>query len=372
MEEIKRYFSEEIISNRINNVDKKNIQEKMIFSPYRVEIQPTTFCNRVCAFCSHSIRNQTGNEIPEKIVLEIIDQLHKKSCKHVSFSGGGEPFEWHKGDIGKVIKYAAEKMNVTITTNGDGFWNDFEDKPQNLQIAKYCSNIIINTPEVDDRRYKGFVQGKCSWSKTQKIIHALQEEINQNTYQCDICCVVVVSKLNYHFLCEIDCELQKLGVDRVYYKLIKTFEDNDMHELAVSNEELIHVRNIIPATSSNWLKTFLNSVASIEKYYSQKCWSNEIGMNAIIDPNGDVFICTPTVGVKNYVLGNILNNDFMDLWETPERIDLIDCLNYAHCNGKCPKECRLNSHNTMIENYLFNKKDSERIIMNAGIDDIIR
>ena len=365
---IESIFTEEIINNRVDGIDKKTFQEKLQIFPYRVEIQPTTFCNRACDFCSHSIRNQTGNELPENKVKELIDCLVMHSCNHISFSGGGEPFEWRNGDICKAIQYASQQMDVTITTNGDGFWNNQTESAQNLSITQYCSNIIINTPEVDDERYKKFVKGKSSWSKTKKIIISLLDYIKQNACKCEICCVVVVSKLNYQFLADIDKELQGIGVNKIYYKMIKTFEDNGMYKLANSVEEFVDLRKRIGKGISFWLRDFFESVDIVEGYYSQKCWSNEMGMNAIIDPNGNVYICTPTVGLLKYALGNVFESDFAELWQSKKRLDLIERLNRVHSIKKCPKECRLNSHNAMIENYLFDNEINNHIVMNAGVD----
>ncbi len=367
-----KYFSKEIIEKRIDGIYKKSADEILKISPYRVEIQPTTFCNRMCSFCSHSVRNKTGNELQEERVTSIVDQLADMSCGHVSFSGGGEPFEWRTGDLCQVIRYTAERMDVTLTTNGDSFWDDNQNMPQNLELAKYCSNIIINTPDVDTDRYKNIVKGKCSWEKTEKILKAFLEHIRQNQYICDICCVVVVSKLNFRYLDEIDKKMQEIGVNRIYYKMLKAFENNDVEELSVAAEELVKIRKNCSKNRSIWLKNFLKSIDRIENYYCEKCWTNMMGMNAIIDPNGNVFICTPTVGIQKYILGNVNDKQFKDLWESSKRMDLINLLNRVHNKKMCPKECRMNSHNALIEDYLFNQNKNVCVVMNAGVDDVIK
>lgn len=374
MEQLKRYFSESFFNERIVGLNQKPVDAIVSMSPNRVEIQPTTRCNRHCSFCSHSERNKSGSELSQAEVEQIINDLVKLSCHNVSFSGGGEPFSWRFGQLATAIAYANQYMDVTLTTNGDGFWDENNDCPVNLAIMKNCSSLIINTPEVDDARFREMVHGNCNWIKTRKVLTSLVAFKEKEQCECSICCVVVVNKKNILSLSEIDRCLTELGVTRIYYKSLKHFEDNNLDELVADDLSIKQLRRYLAETQDNisvWLRDFLNSLDVPNTSLGNHCWANMLGLSAIVDPNGDVFLCTPYVGRKDYSLGNIHQAKFIELWNSEERYQLILRMHQSYADEQCPQECRFKTYNALIDRFLCKKQIPEEMTVNAGIDDYI-
>lgn len=374
MEQLKKYFSESFFHSRIVGIDQKSVDAIVSMEPNRVEIQPTTRCNRHCSFCSHSERNKSGRELSQTEVEQVINDLVKMSCRHVSFSGGGEPFSWTSGQLATAIAYANQYMDVTLTTNGDGFWDEKNDCPVNLGIMKNCSSLIINTPEVDDTRFREMVYGNCNWSKTRKVLTSLIAFKEKERCECSICCVVVVNKKNILTLSEIDRCLSELGVTRIYYKSLKHFEENNLEELATDDLSIYQLRQRLLETQDNisvWLRDYLNNLDVTNASLSKHCWANMLGLSAIVDPNGDVFLCTPYVGRKDYALGNIHQTSIKDLWNSDDRYKLILRMHQEYAYGQCPQECRFRTYNELIEGFILEEQISNKLTVNAGIDNYI-
>lgn len=369
MSSIYDVFSSELMHSRIENISKCDKEFFLSLPPYRIEIQPTTFCNRRCSFCSHSGRNQTGNELTQGQVLQIIDSATKIGTKHISFSGGGEPLEWKIGDMESVIKTAPHFLDFTLTTNGDGFWDDLQLNFTHLYLLESCSSIIINVPGVDEITYEEQIRGNASWKKTKSILAKMIEIKKTNNLNCILCCVVVVSKMNIKKLATIDKALVELGVDKIYYKTMKDYENHRLNALSITQEDISELQTSLSYQPSCWLIQFLRSLETVQIVQPTKCWSNIIGLSAIIDPNGNVFSCTPTVGNPQYSLGNINCANFVELWKSDIRWNIIQQLHDNCANGRCPKDCRLISHNLLIEHFLHEDSSFESFTMNAGMDD---
>ena len=370
MDKLNEFFSQAIIDSRITGLDRKSIEEKKEIPPYRVEIQPTTRCNRNCSFCSHAIRNQRGTEIDYKTVCSVIDELFALGCRKVSFSGGGEPFAWRKGDLVSAISYAhAKNMEVTLTTNGDSFWNSAKGAITNTELLEWCSSIIINTPAVTDELFDELAGTKAGWSRIRKVLLNLTALKKQAGSNCNICCVVVVSRQNMKSLNEIDSRVSALGVSQIYYKLVKDFESNNLAAIAVEEAEISRLKRTVSKDGSIWLSQFLDSLVVRTLPEACRCWSNDMGMNAIVDPGADVYICTPYVGKRPFSIGNIHSDGgFAKVWKGDKRFVVIETLNKRYTERKCPKECRLMAHNILVDDYLYNKDSGAAIITNAGID----
>lgn len=78
----------------------------------------TNFCNGECIYCfTNSIKNDnflSNNELKEDEVCNLIDEMHNLGIKSISIAGG-EPF---LKDIVKIGNYNADKVNLSITSNG--------------------------------------------------------------------------------------------------------------------------------------------------------------------------------------------------------------------------------------------------------------
>ena len=371
MHTIYTLFDKDYVNNRIECLNNGSPESLFLPPPYRVEIQPTSFCNRKCNFCSHSLRNKTGNELSSEKVSQLIDELISMGCRHISFSGGGEPFVWKKGNLCEVINRFYQKAEISLTTNGDGFWNSQKREPQRFDLLKKCKSIIINIPDTNALRFKEVIRGGSSWDIIKNTLIALIDYLKQSGLDCRLFCAVVITKNNVDHILSIDHDLQEIGISNVYYKSLKDFENHNLSGLTVSKDRLLQINALCSDNISPSLAKFLWSLSDADNLmHKEKCWINIIGQNAIIDPNGDVYICTPFVGKKEYSIGNINESSFSALWKCQQRQKIVKKLNQIYSHGECPKECRFLVHNAAIDSYL-QKTDDYSFIANAGIDSYI-
>lgn len=322
-------------------------------SPMSVEIQPTANCHRVCTFCSHIARNKGGKELSEAKVSELLDELKKMSVGRVIFSGGGEPLHWGLDRIERSVARAKSFSNVSLVSSGDQLWDRDAGTldPVVERLLPNLTELFINIPDVDEEKWLKQVIGGNSWPEAQALLQGLVEVKDRKSLDTlKIYAVVVVTKQNIKNIKNIDSAMTSIGVDGIYYKQFKAFEQRKVDKIKAENEDLRLLMDELTETASMslWLKRFVKSLAA-PPVVTARCWANRGGLFACIDPNGNVFACTPTVGDLNYTIGNIHKHDFRQIWCGQSRQAIVEELDQrAYCGG-CPAECREHTLNAAVE-----------------------
>ena len=352
--------------------------EVFLSPPDFLEIQPTTHCIRNCIYCSHKSRNRVGAELNSEVINRLTREFAQLDMRRIAISGGGEPLEWKSGNLSNTIAELAKFSLVSLTTNGDAFWNDKEEELSESAhiILNSCDDILINVPAVTNEGFRTQVSGHTTWDRLRKTIERLVSFRGSNiNHRFKIHCVVVVNKYNAEDLEIIDRTLQDLSVDKIYYKQLKDFEqDSKLNDIKVLNEKILKFYETKTISEySKGLRRFFNSLTENTKSCSS-CWVNRLGFSAIIDPQGDVYLCTPTVGIKQFSIGNIVQKSFWEIWTSQRRSEIILALDQLSTNGFCPSECRYHGHNRIMDAVFSGKYSLLEILeasnnVNAGLED---
>jgi len=339
---------------RIRRSDKATWAEMdgHILAPVAVEIQPTAHCHRTCAFCSHIIRNRRGGELSYQDIDSLLLELTEMGVSDIAFSGGGEPLFWKAGRLVDVIDKAARFSTVTLTTSGDQFWNDERQTLDGdaLTILRLCRNMYINVPAVEEASFALQVKGPSGWMHTRQVLTSLVEHNRVHSEpRCKLYGVVVVTSFNVSQIANIDSTLMSIGLDGIYYKQYKEFEGRNVAKIRLGDRTMAARLEEIPiAQRSSPLSEFIASL-SIEYSETCECWMNRTGHNAVVDPNGDIFLCTPTVGKPEHCIGNLDSGGFSACWTGELRRVALRQLSALSRGGLCPRECREHVNNRLID-----------------------
>jgi len=341
--------------------------------PVRVEIQPTARCHRTCAFCSHLTRNAAGGDLPEPLVLALLGELADMGVRKVAISGGGEPLIW-EGSLAAVLQAAARFGSPTLTTSGDQLWDDGSGTLSDLarSVLPACDALLLNVPGVDDASLRLQLVGGPTWARTRQLLAALVA-FSGHVHRPEIYVVVVVNSRNLHDLPAIDRTLTGLGISHIYYKRIKLYEPpGGRAKLRVEPEGFHGLAAALgDGAASAGLRRF---VANVEppRDAPVPCRMVELGFDAVIDPRGDVFVCTPTVGEAEHAIGNVYASRFAEIWGGPRHQEVVSALTRRSAAGSCPGECRYHPHNRAIRDLLSGSEGGgPPLLSNAGLDDAL-
>jgi radical SAM protein with 4Fe4S-binding SPASM domain len=323
-----------------------------VLAPLAVEIQPTAHCHRTCAFCSHIIRNRRGGQLSHDEVCSLLRELEAMGVRRIAFSGGGEPLHWAAGRLVEAVEAAAGFASVSLTTSGDQLRDPERGvlSPAALVLMERCATMYFNIPAVDEASFARQVKGPTGWAHTSAMLRALValRRGDPERFRCELHAVVVVSRFNVHQVAGIDATLVALGVDAIYYKQWKNFEGRRVERVRLDDEELLQTLEAIPpAQRSRDLSRFV-ALLRTEFPAGAHCWVNRLGYNAIVDPDGDIYLCTPTVGMPEYSIGNLDDGGFTTCWTGAVRSEMLRRLNGLSYDGCCPRECRHHPDNVRI------------------------
>lgn len=256
-----------------------------------VGLQVTRRCNLRCIYCSDA------DAIPDaslSVIKKIVDRLVKGGLKRISITGG-EPFL--RKDLGQILKYIKER-NVTITLSTNGMCLD---EARLKKIKPYIDNIRFSLRGT--KRFHNQITGDArSFDKTVEAISisrslGLPVSIIMTVISENVGCMEDVARL-----CEED------GVEKLTYfsliprgRAIGLFSKENVPIDKISRE---YNRIIDISRREKW-----NVDLKVANYTIE-------GECILIFPNGDV-VGVPSLTDKGnqLVLGNVLKDDPMSLWE---------------------------------------------------------
>jgi radical SAM protein with 4Fe4S-binding SPASM domain len=360
-----------------------DVQHLRRMPPRQLEIQPTARCHRTCAFCSHLLRNQRGGELSGGLVEAILEHAKDLGCERVCYSGGGEPLIWEEGNLANAIAQARNFAQVTLTTSGDQFWDDSANGLSRLarEVLPLCHALLLNIPEVSDAGILRQIADGPSWERTRRMLQDLLRWRDREGFAMLATCVVVVNRSNVGSVAEIDRTFQELGVDRIYYKQFKLFESGRPGNLRAD------APTVLAALDGNGREAWSPGLTQFVAYLGEQanesnlratspCWINQLGFSVIVDPLGEVYLCTPTVGDRTHSIGNVHEASLQDCWTSDRRRQVVEELSARSGSGACPAECRYHPHNRIIDRHVHGDSHSmvemaAAEIPNAGLEDVI-
>lgn len=285
-------------------------------APHRMDIlvSPMTkngkwYCNQKCVHCYAAGQEYAEeDELSTKEWKEVLDKCRKIGIPQITFTGG-EPTM--RDDLLELIEYG--KWFVTrLNTNGIKLTKEYceglvEAQLDGLQITFYSCDEKIHNTLVGANQYQNTVNG---------IKNAIECGLNPSI-NTPICTLNkdYVSTLKY---------LHELGVTYVTCSGLITTGNalkDDSTNLQLTPNELKEVLKQaceytfsndmeINFTSPGWLQESLFEELSISKPSCGACLSN-----MAITPSGNVVPCQSWL--SNNILGNILTDDWKDIWESP-------------------------------------------------------
>jgi MoaA/NifB/PqqE/SkfB family radical SAM enzyme len=129
-------------------------------APIEAQLVVTRRCNLSCGYCSEYDKHSP--EIPFEVLCERIDAIHRLRCANIALLGG-EPLLHSR--IHDIVRYAAARAQVSITTNGLLLDRGTIDRLGDAGLANL--QVSIDTVNADPTRY------------IQKTLHSLAPKLDR-------------------------------------------------------------------------------------------------------------------------------------------------------------------------------------------------
>jgi len=318
--------------------------------PFEIVWNFTYKCNLKCKHC---YEDAGSGKLPElstdeaKQVIDILSKIAYVGLPALSFSGG-EPLA--RKDFFDLVAYAKEHIPyISIASNGTLLTKDNAKKVKDAGVDYVEISIDGASPNVHDD-FRGIL------GAFERAIQGVKNCVEEGI---DTCIATVIHRDN---LAETEKILQlakELGVRFMHFNYIPTGRAKEHVELDLTPDERLHVLNAIGKeiislylqAKEEQLKTGKSNVkvdrffstcpqyASVTKELSQNIGqkfmveahyaakkgvenvANFLGgcgagrLYCAIEPNGDIKPCVFFPTNKNTVLGNILKDNFEEIWD---------------------------------------------------------
>lgn len=340
------------IENRLSDysIDNRNLfQNKQ--NPVSVALCPTSLCIRNCSFCSNKKRN-TFNRLnkcmySESIFYDIISDLKEMDIKGVSMAGGGEPFCYDEKLLKFLFLQKSIPYKIGIHTNG-------------MFLDKYCSDQIISTGNIAYINVSVFAHNRSLYNDISEggetqfsiITDNILKWANLNkTNSPSFGVKILICRENYKHIAEIVDFYKRLQVDNILLRCVGNFEEGQDVEL--NGKQQLELGRILKAMTLK--KEQISSIIGKPIHLPprpSRCWIAVLQYTAGIDPDGEVYICSPW-SFKEYSIGNVNNEKFSKIWGSCRHQKVVEKLNFNLLHGMCnPLTCRHYYSNIAIDAYI--------------------
>jgi len=289
-------------------------------TPIHIQLEPTTACNLACRTCPHEEYIKTARHLSLDNFKRIYDQIKPQK---ITLSGLGEPFSNPR--LPEMIRYAKDRgTSINTTSNLTLISKSLAEKivDSGLDLIKVSIDAAQADTYIkirDEDHHKSIVDGIVLINEFKK-----KKNVNHPAIRFNF----VVQGANFREMGSLVELADKIGVEAIYFQPLELvgIEDKkdeivgDMTEASLLTElKRAHKRAGELSLNTN-LSTMLGNFDAFWKKYvlvgSQK--DNRIcplpWFSTYITVDGDVRPCCSFPINPEANMGNILKEDFKDIW----------------------------------------------------------
>lgn len=315
------------------------------FYPHAVEVHPTAKCNHQCIHCSYKERNENRTELDRDTFEKLMESLTNMNVSGVFFSGGGEPCAYPFLKEG-ITKLHANGVESAIITNGS-----LMEQMGIIDIADKLNYIAVSVPSVTADTFKR-ITGTSNLDKVLSLPKIIREK--HGNASPIIGTRVVITNIIANEVPLILRTLKECGYDYANFKIVRDYEsrglgvDKDLEERLKSEVQFLSDNGEIDSSYTN-----LDRIFEYRKSYVPKgrCHINQLGMLAAVTPEGDVYHNISEIGKEDFLIGNLHDASFEDLWNSERHYKVKEASDKLWISGKC-KDCRSIAFNNRINEVL--------------------
>lgn len=346
--------------------------------PIYIEISPVSYCNHKCIFCAFDYINQTPliNEqgmpkakLRTHILKERLKEMAEIGVKAVQYAGEGEPLI--HPDLDEIVIFTKKLgIEISILTNGVLLSKKFIENGLS-SFSWFQVSLDAAEPKTHAKIHK------TSISDFPKIISSLEYAARFRNYgriNCDIGVQMILLPMNIQEVAPLIKILKKIKVDYLTIKpyshhlLSKHSKEDVLSEEFSYSKVLEEVEKKIEEVRGDFAvdlrKTAMREIESNREY--DRCFSVPYAW-AYICANGDVYSCSAFVGDDRFLLGNINEQTFKQIWQSEKRRENMEMMKYFDIKKNCRRICRMNMTNKILFALRKNPSIKEKILSNLPV-----
>lgn len=312
------------------------VTPQILDAPFLVVWNYTNLCNLKCKHCYQSAGQEASDELTTEERRKVINELYDAGVVSIAFSGG-EPLM--RRDFYEIANMASSKgIYVALASNGTLITKEIAKKLVEAGVHYIEISLDSTIPEVHDS-FRG-VKGAF-----EKTMEGIKNCVDVGIYTC---IATTITKLNFKNVKDVIALAEEVGANRcIFFNFIPEGRGKDIVDLDLTPEEReevlkqltmsamerkIEILSTAPQFARVNLQFSEGKVIAPTHFYiggssnALRVLAEFIGgcgagrLYCALQPNGDV---TPCVFMRNLIVGNIIKEDFLDIWQNNEVMKLL-------------------------------------------------
>lgn len=285
--------------------------------PIYTEMELSSRCNCQCMFCGvDHVVNKSSVDIGLEDAKRIISDLEELGNKSVMFCGHGEPLL--NPACLEVIRFASERMNTSVTTNGLLLTEENIGLIDGLDWIRFS----VNGTSPDNYAWIHGIQSNAFEKVLGSISLAVRRKQSLGLLTT-IGVQLVLLNENAAGLLEFAKRLKQVGVD---YFSVKPYSRllNSGNSLTVDYESLCHYGDKLQALENEQFRIIFRESAMArvkETKPYRTCYGTDF--MCFISANGDVWECNDHVGDSRFMVGNAIVDRLPRIWSGRRRKEVL-------------------------------------------------
>lgn len=307
--------------------------------PTCAQIDVSNICNHKCKWCFYqSFKDREKVIIPKEKILSLIDELSGLGVESILFTGGGEPLV--HPNICEIIRRASDKgLKVGMSSNGGLL---YEKEKQDVILE--CNTYLRISLDAGTDKTHSKLHG-CGIGEYFRILSNIKDMSSRRKRNITIGYAFLVSNDNYF---EIEKAVENAidnGFDYIEFRPI-IGGTLDEEATAVSDFKMDKMRRKYPQFKILGTIDRFEELRSCNKGFS-KCLATPL--ITIIGADMKVYLCCQWRGNLNYVVGDITNKRFREVWDSEAHKKLVKSIDVSKCYP-----CKYRNYNIAIERVFIN------------------
>jgi cyclic pyranopterin phosphate synthase len=313
--------------------------------PIYAELSPIGGCNHSCLFCGVDMvleANKAAKNIPQlesSMLKDRLTEMAELGLRSVMWAGAGEPL-LHRDIVGMTEHAHRAGLDISFTTNGVLL------KPELLPVSAWIKvSLNAGTAEsyakIHRCKEKDFER---VWTNLEKAV-AVRAETKAD---CTLGVQAVLLPENDKDMVTLAKRCRDTGVD---YLVIKPYSQAiySLNRMLVKYDHYQKLEDDLAALNTNKFQVVFR--ASSMKAVSEKIPYTTCGatgfMWCYVEADGSVYSCSAYLTDKRFLIGNVNQNSFKEIWEGEGRrtnYELMKTLDISQCR----KSCRMHASNMYL------------------------
>lgn len=322
-------------------------EKAKLLYPIYIEASPAGGCNHRCSFCAMDYIGYKNRMFDLDIWDKTTTVMAEKKVKSIMLAGEGEPFL--NKDAGRMAAIAKEK-NIDVAFSTNGVLMDGKQSDVALPVSSW---IKVSIDAGNAATYAAIRKTKESDFST--LFKNLEYAVNlkhKNGYECTLGAQMILLPENHTELTDLARLCRDTGLD---YLVIKPYSQH-LHSHNKTYENLTYNQLISSVADAEQMGTDTFRVIFRKQAFGNLQQGNSSYKHCLSIPffwthfmaNHDVYACSSHIMNETFLLGNLKETSFQEIWEGEKRKHLFHAMKSFDVS-----ECRMNCRMTFINDYLW-------------------